>query len=152
MQGEHSRRAFILVAAGVSFAMAGCDKKRGDAVVLAKEHIAAVEVQLTPSPFIATVEGTPHADAEEVAAKPLAPDEIVVDQYVMKGAVRGTSKDPRALTNEQWLVTVRLSGGGRQFNVPADRSRWEKLKVGDRVQVRYSEGKYTGTVWGAEIR
>ena len=41
---------------------------------------------------------------------------------------------------------------GRQFNVQADRPQWEKLKDGDRITVSYRVGKYTKTVWGAEIR
>jgi hypothetical protein len=40
----------------------------------------------------------------------------------------------------------------RQFNVHADRSQWEKVKDGDRLSVSYRVGKYTKTVWGAEIR
>lgn len=66
--------------------------------------------------------------------------------------VRGTSRDPRAASDEQWIVKVRLVEGGRQFNVQADKRQWEKLKPGDRIKVAYSEGKYTGTVWGAEIQ
>ena len=77
--------------------------------------------------------------------------EIAVDQYVMKPEVRGTSRDPRALQNEQWLVKVRMIANGRSFNVAADRAQFEKLKKGDRVQVRYRLGKYTKTVWAAEI-
>lgn len=81
----------------------------------------------------------------------MADDEIAVDGYVMKRDARGTSRDPRALSTEQWNVTVRMVDGGRVFNVPAERVRWEKLKAGDRVRVKYSQGNYTGTVWGAEI-
>jgi hypothetical protein len=81
----------------------------------------------------------------------LAPDEIVVGGVVMKARDRGTSHDPRALKNEQWIVRVRLVDGGRIFEVHADRTQFEKLKPDDLVHVRYQVGKYTGTVWGSEL-
>jgi hypothetical protein len=37
------------------------------------------------------------------------------------------------------------------FSVQADQGQFDKLKAGDRVRVRYRIGKYTKTVWGAEI-
>ena len=40
---------------------------------------------------------------------------------------------------------------GRTFNVQADQGQFDKLKEGDRVRVRYRIGKYTKTVWSAEI-
>ena len=78
-------------------------------------------------------------------------DEIAVDGYVMKPEDRGTSRDPRALKHEQWIVQVRMLDNGRTFQVPADQRKWEKLRESDRVKVRYRTGKYTGTVWAAEI-
>ena len=39
----------------------------------------------------------------------------------------------------------------RRIKVQTDRARWEKAKVGDRIKVSYRKGKYTGTVWSAEI-
>ncbi len=70
----------------------------------------------------------------------------------MEKDVRGTSKDPRALTNEQWLVRVELISGGRKIDVHADRGQYEKVKPGDHVEITYREGKYTGTIWSAEIK
>ena len=81
----------------------------------------------------------------------MADDEIAVDGYVMKPEVRGTSRDPRALSHEQWIVKVRMLDNGRTFQVPADQAKWEKWHENDRVKVRYRTGKYTGTVWAAEI-
>jgi hypothetical protein len=69
----------------------------------------------------------------------------------MKPQVRGTSRDPRALKDEQWRVKVRMIYDGRTFNVQAEQGQFDKLKEGDRVQVRYLLGKYTKTVCGAEI-
>jgi hypothetical protein len=40
----------------------------------------------------------------------------------------------------------------RTFNVPAEQKQFDKLKEGDRVKVRYRVGKYTNTVWSAEIQ
>jgi hypothetical protein len=62
-----------------------------------------------------------------------------------------TSGDARALRGEQWLVKIRMLDNGRTFQVPADHVRWEKLRENDRVKVKYRTGKYTGTVWAAEI-
>ena len=121
-----------------------CDKKSGEAVVLAKEHIdAALPTAETPN-----TESTPSPDEE---LRPMADDEIAVDGYVMKPEARGTSRDPRALKHEQWIVKVRMLDNGRTFQVPADQAKWEKLRENDRVKVRYRTGKYTGTVWAAEI-
>jgi hypothetical protein len=121
-----------------------CEKKFGEAVVLAKEHIdAALLTAETPA-----TESKPDPDAE---IRPMADDEIAVDGYVMKPEARGTSRDPRALKDEQWIVKVRTLTDGRTFQVPADQPKWDKLRENDRVKVRYRTGKYTGTVWAAEI-
>ena len=133
-----------LVAALLMIGATGCEKKSGEAVVLAKEHIdAALPTAETPN---AKSAGTPDEQL-----RPMADDEIAVDGYVMKPEERGTSRDPRALSHEQWIVKVRMLDNGRTFQVPAGRAKWEKLRENDRVKVRYRTGKYTGTVWAAEI-
>jgi len=48
-------------------------------------------------------------------------------------------------------VKVRILDSGRTLQVPADQAKWEKLRENDGVKVRYRTGKYTGTVWAAEI-
>jgi hypothetical protein len=133
-----------LVAAFLTTAITGCEKKSGEAVVLEKEHIAAAlpiaetpNAQVAPSP-----DDKPHS---------MADDEIAVDGYVMKPEVRGTGRDPRALKDEQWIVKVRMVDDGRRIQVQADQTQWEKLRENDPVKVTYRVGKYTGTVWGAEI-
>ena len=133
-----------VVAAFLIISIVGCDKKGGEAVILAKEHIDAA----LPTKEAPTTESTPGHDEE---LRPMADDEIAVDGYVMKPAARGTSRDPRALTHEQWIVKVRMLDNGRTFQVPADQAKWEKLRENDRVKVRYRTGKYTGTIWAAEI-
>ena len=132
------------VVAFFMMAVTGCEKNSGQAVVLAKEHIdAALPTAETPK-----AESEPGPTGE---IRPMADDEIAVDGYVMKPEVRGTSRDPRALHHEQWIVKVRMLDNGRTFQVPADRTKWEKLRENDRVKVNYRTGKYTGTVWAAEI-
>jgi hypothetical protein len=122
----------------------GCEKKSGQAVVIGKEHIAAaLPVAETPN--------AESAASPNEQPRPMADDEITVDGYVMKAEVRGTGRDPRALKAEQWLVKVRMLDDGRRIQVHADRAQWEKLRENDRVKVTYRIGKYTGTVWGAEI-
>jgi hypothetical protein len=122
----------------------GCEKKSGEAVVLAKEHIdAALPTAETPN-----AQSAPSPDGQ---LRPLRDDETAVDGYVMKPEVRGTSRDPRALKDEQWIVKVRMLDNGRTFQVPAEQTKWEKLRENDRIKVRYRTGKYTGTVWAAEI-
>jgi hypothetical protein len=136
--------ARCVVAAFLIIPLTGCDKKSGEAVVLAKEHIDAA----VPTPE------TPNADTRsspDEQLRPMADDEIAVDGYVMKAEARGTSRDPRALKHEQWVVKVRMVDDARTFQVPADKAKWEKLRENDRVKVRYRTGKYTGTVWAAEI-
>jgi hypothetical protein len=125
-------------------ALCCCDKKSGEAVVLSKEHIDAA----LPSAETPKAQSAPGPEAE---IRPMADDEIAVDGYVMKPEVRGTSHDPRALKEEQWLVKVRILDNGRTIQVPADQAQWEKLRENDRLKVRYRTGKYTGSVWTAEI-
>jgi hypothetical protein len=124
--------------------LTSCEKNGGEAVVLAKEHIDAA----LPTAEMSNAQSAPGPDAHP---QPIADDEIVVDGYVMKPHVRGTNRDPRALQHEQWIVKVRMLDNGRTFQVTADQPKWEKLRENDRVKVRYRTGKYTGTVWAAEI-
>ncbi len=115
--------------------------------MLMKEHIAA-------APPTTEKPGAEHAlspASGQEQIHEIKGEEITVDGYVMKPEVRGTSRDPRALKDEQWRVKVRMISDGRTFNVQADQSEFDKLKAGDRVQARYHVGKYTGTVWGAEL-
>src|SRR5262245_23764775 len=85
--------------------MTGCEKKTGEAVVLSKEHIdAALPRPETPNTAGATGTQPESAPTPDVEIREMADDEIAVEGYVMKPEVRGTSRDPRALKDEQWLV------------------------------------------------
>lgn len=130
--------------------IAGCKKESGDAVVLTKEHIdAAQPITETPDSNHAS---PPETVTAEETPRPMRDDEIAVDSYVMRPEVRGTSRDPRALKDEQWIVKVRMTYDGRTFNVQTDQAHFGKLKEGDKVRVTYRIGKYTNTVWSAEIK
>lgn len=152
------RPAPIIVSGMILLAQLGCSRKSGEAVVLEKEHIAAAAIRETPSAppdnSISLPTPTPAsvANDETETGRELKSDEIVVHGYVMDKNVRGTNNDPRAVTNEQWLVRVELVSGGRKIDVHADRRHYEKVKPGDHVEVIYREGKYSGTVWSAEIK
>ena len=135
------------------FCLAGCEKQSGEAVVLGKEHIAAAPpMSETSHPESTKTPAEPVVDSNsDEQPRPIGDDEITLDGYVMKREARGTSRDPRALKDEQWLVKVRMIDDGRTFNVQADQGQFDKLKEGDRVRVKYRIGKYTKTVWSAEI-
>jgi hypothetical protein len=133
----------FVVAAFLIITVTGCEKKSGEAVVLSKEHIDVA----APT----TETSRTQSASSEPEIRPMADDEIAVAGYVMKPELRGTSRDPRALKEEQWLVKVRILDNGRTIQVPADQAQWEKLRENDRVKVRYRTGKYTGSVWTAEI-
>lgn len=152
------QRIFGLVAVMVVIvSLTGCWKKNGQAVVLEKEHIAAKEVTSTPAAqgSVSPSSPTPGLDGvviyEEVAPRELAEDEIEVDSHVMKKDARGTSRDPRSMTDEQWIVRVQMVTDLRRIRVQTDKAHWDKVKVGDRINISYRQGKYTGTIWAAEI-
>jgi len=135
----------IFVVLFFNITIIGCDKESGGAVVISKEHIAA-------APATTQTPNAQSAASPNEELRPMADDEIAVDGYVMKPEARGTSRDPRALKDEQWLVKVRMISDARTFNVQTEQAQFEKLKEGDRVNVRYRVGKYTNTVWRAEIQ
>jgi hypothetical protein len=136
-----------------AFCLTGCEKQSGEAVVLEKEHIAAaLPTSTTPHLEGSESPAEPVVDSDsDQQPRPMGDDEITLDGYVMKPEVRGTSRDPRALKDEQWLVKVRMIYDGRTFNVQAKQTQFDKVTEGDQVKVRYRLGKYTKTVWAAEI-
>lgn len=156
---KHRPRILFGLTVGLiaTLSFAGCYRKSGPAVVLEKEHIAAKEVTSTPAAQESVSPGSPTPGSsevviyEEATPRELAEDEIVVDTYVMKKDARGTSRDPRAMTDEQWIVWVQMVADLRRIKVQTDKAHWDKVKVGDRINVSYRQGKYTGTVWAAEI-
>ena len=55
-------------------------------------------------------------------------------------------------SQEQWKVLVEMRSDLRKVRVLVEPAEWERLKAGDRVNVQFSQGKYTGTIWSSEIR
>ena len=79
-------------------------------------------------------------------------DMVVIGKDYVAALKQGEEiKDERAINHEQWILKVRMLDNGRTIQVRVDRARWEKLRESDRVKVTYRVGKYTGTVWDAEI-
>ena len=80
-------------------------------------------------------------------------DAIVIGKDYVAAAKQGEEiKDERAPKHEQWIVKVRMRDNGRTIEVRADQAQWEKLHENDQVKITYRVGKYTGTVWDAEIK
>ena len=121
-----------MVALLVIVGFPGCWKKSGMAEVLEKEHIAAREPSPTPT---SPIPAQPSPAAEKPEASPtespddtereLAPDEIAVDGIVMKKDVRGTSRDPRAGNEEQWIVKLQLVSDLKRLTALTDRALGE---------------------------
>jgi len=76
---------------------------------------------------------------------------VIGKDYVAAVKEGDEVKDERATNHEQWIVKVRMLDDGRTIQVHADQAKWEKLRENDRVKVSYRTGKYTGTVWAAQI-
>src|SRR5215218_339799 len=80
-------------------------------------------------------------------------DAVVIGKAYVAAAKEGEAiKDQRPTNHEQWIVKVQMRENGRTIEVRADRAQWEKLHEKDQVKVTYRVGKYTGTVWDAEIK
>jgi hypothetical protein len=80
-------------------------------------------------------------------------DAIVIGKDYVAAVKEGEEiKDAPATNREQWIVKVRMRDNSRTIEVRADRAQWEKLHENDQVNVTYRVGKYTGTVWDAEIK
>jgi hypothetical protein len=87
-----------------------------------------------------------------VACEKKSGDAIVIGKDYVAAVKQGEEiKDERATNHDQWIVKVRMRDNGRTIEVHADQAQWGKLRGNDRVKVRYRTGKYTGTVWAAEM-
>ena len=80
-------------------------------------------------------------------------DAIVIGKdYVAAVKQDEEIEDQRATDHDQWIVKVRMRDNGRTIEVRADPAQWQKLRESDQVKVTYRVGKYTGTIWDAEIK
>jgi hypothetical protein len=138
-----AQSAFLIL---LVLAFSGCTTKRGEAVVLEKEHIDAA----APKPSIPPEKSKDPTKKEEPEVREMTEEEVAASDALMK-KVRGTSKDPRAINEEQWRIEAQMVSNGRRLTIQTDRAHYEKIKVGDRIKVRFSEGNYTGTAWSADI-
>ncbi len=57
----------------------------------------------------------------------------------------------RAVQHDQWLVHIQMAD---RFlaDVNVEQPQWVALRVGDKVEAIYAQGKYTGTIWRVELR
>ena len=137
-------RASLLALVACAFVLSGCAKKSGEAIVIGKDYVPAIEREETaePSPSPAVEDATSSASPIDESA------ETIVDTTDFIGP----PIDSRATHREQWIVAVEMIEGGRKIDVRVDPERFNALKEGDRVRVEYREGKYTGTVWSSSIK
>jgi hypothetical protein len=78
----------------------------------------------------APTEGTSNAQSTpgpESEIRPIADDEIEVDDYVMKPECAARDAIPGALKNERWLVKIRMVNDGRATRVQVV-AQWNKLR------------------------
>ena len=123
----------------VLLTFAGCWKKSGEAVVIAKAYVPASAASETPTASPAN--GQVPSPTDEATPKNSANDDSTAPPV-----------DPRATSSEQWIVSVQMIADLRRIDVRVEQPQWNALKEGDRVQIAYRQGKYTGTVWSAEIK
>ncbi len=77
-------------------------------------------------------------------------------EVTAKDSVAAAPKDGTPLTNERqldherWLIHVMMSNRLRT-QVEVTPEMWKSLKVGDRVQVNYEQGRYTGAIWSSRL-
>lgn len=77
---------------------------------------------------------------------------VVERDYIPATYSSAVGEEGRELVAEQWILLVRMRDDAKRIRVSVDLPEWEKAKAGDRVKVSYSQGKYTGTVWVAELK
>lgn len=83
---------------------------------------------------------------------------VLTKEYIPAALADQTVKDQKGTpheqqtTPEQWKIMVEMRADLRKVDLLVEPAEWQKLKVGDRVNVRYSQGKYTGTVWHSELK
>jgi hypothetical protein len=139
-----------LLALLVLLGCSGCDQRSGEAIVLGKERIPPAETLPLPGG-----DELPLADARSMDASTFATGrkpKLGESALEQESDVRGTARDPRAVSHEQWIVNVQMVADRRLIDVRVEQPQWEKLKEGDRVQVTHRVGRFTDTVWSAKIK
>lgn len=77
---------------------------------------------------------------------------VVVDKEFIAAATEETKSREHVLDHDQWIVKVEMIYDRRRVDVHVEQPQFDRIKTGDRLHVTYREGKYTGTVWDAEIQ
>jgi len=77
---------------------------------------------------------------------------VLEKEYIPAAPTDQPIQDEKQLSTEQWKVLVEMRADLRKVNVSVEPAQWEKLKPGDKVNVRYSQGRYTGTIWSSELK
>ncbi len=62
-----------------------------------------------------------------------------------------TAQQEGTTPHDRWLVHVEMADGKKAL-ADVEQAEWDELRVGDKVQATYKQGKYTGTVWYVELR
>lgn len=77
---------------------------------------------------------------------------VISKQHIpAEPAVNEPGKE-RAATEEQWRINVEMRSDLRKVRVLVEAAQWDRLRIGDSVQVQFSEGKYTGTIWSSDLK
>lgn len=112
-------RQLIALAAGLVLlsGFAGCWKRNGEAVIIGKEYVAAMEISATPkadnnaSPIEPVTGDSPKQLAGSDDLATVEPEESTgVDD-------QGPAQDPRATDHDQWIVNVRMTNNARKIDV-----------------------------------
>lgn len=75
---------------------------------------------------------------------------VVIAKDYIPAHVEGAEYQERQTDHERWLVRVEMEDG-RKAEADLEPERWKALNMGDRVQAKYSEGNYTGTIWSVDL-
>ncbi len=78
-------------------------------------------------------------------------DAVVIDKEFIAAATEETKSKEHVLDHDQWIVKVEMIYDLRRVDVHVEQAQFDRIKMGDRLRVTYREGKYTGTIWDAEI-
>ncbi len=79
-----------------------------------------------------------------VVSKEFIPAQIIPADGPAPAQQEGTTPHDRL------LVHVEMADGKRPL-ADVEQAQWDELRVGDKVQATYKQGKYTGTVWYVEL-
>ncbi len=77
---------------------------------------------------------------------------IVIEKKFIPAATEETKAQEGVRDRDQWILITRMVYDLRIVRVHTEKDPFDRSQVGDRVTVTYSQGNYTGTIWGGTIR